>query len=131
MKKEFEEIKAKKLPLSKWDLIILGVVIVLVIALVAVMFSMNATPKVCKIYRDGKCVKIVNLSDIGNATGLDGEQSISRIFEFNGVRIIVYKDGAEIIHANCYDEACVKSEKITKKGECIECVPSCIAVTLE
>ncbi len=130
MRKEFEEIKEKKIPLSKWDLIILGIVIILAISLIAVSFARTSTPTVCKIYRDGNCVKTIKLSELGSENAFGGEVG-SRVYEYNDVRIVVYKDGAEITQSACYDEACVKAKKITQKGECIECVPSQIAVTLE
>lgn len=131
MRKEFEEMKEKKLPLSKWDLIVLGVVLILVVALICVICIQPSSPTVCKIYKDGKCVKTVKLSDFSSGESFGSETLVSRVFEYNGVRILVYADGVEVEHSNCYDEACVSAKKITKKGECIECTPSRIAVTLE
>lgn len=131
MKKDFNKMKEKKVPFTKFDLIALGIVLILVVIVIAVTCANTQAPTVCKIYKDGKCVKTVTLKDFGDGVGFGETVGISRVYEYNGVRIIVYIDGVEISHANCYDEACTKSGKITKKGECIECTPSRIAVTLE
>lgn len=121
MRKNFEEMKEKKIPFTKYDFLILGIVLILVVTAIVVAFTGNQAPTVCKIFKDGKCVRVVNLKELG----------VSRVVEYNRVRIIVYADGVEVVHTDCYDEACMKSGKITKKGECIECAPSRIAVTLE
>lgn len=129
MRKNFEEMKEKKIPFTKFDLIILGIVLILAVTAIAVAFAGNQTPTVCKIFQNGKCIRVVKLKDIGG--GFGETVAISRVFEYNDVRIIVYNDGVEVVHADCYDEACKSAGKITKKGECIECAPSRIAVTLE
>lgn len=121
MKKDFNEIKEKKLPFSKFDLIIVGVVLVLLLALILVLCIPSNTPTVCKIYEDGKCVRIIKLSELSN----------SRVFEHNNVVIVVSKDGVNIAQSDCSDGACVKAEKITKKGESIVCLHSRVTVTLD
>lgn len=120
MKKEYLHYKDIKKPFSKWDLIVLGVVILLVVALLLVIFIPKQSPEYVCIYREGKLVKKVMLSSRDN----------SEVVEVSGLRILIESDGVSVIQSDCDDHACQKTGKITKKGECVVCVPEMVTIEL-
>lgn len=121
MKKDFLNYKENKKPFTKWDLTVFGVVVFLVVILLLVIFIPKAEPTYAYIYKDGHIFKTVKLADRENA----------EIIELNGMRIIIESDGVTVMESNCDDGCCVFKGKITKKKDCIVCVPNMITIELK
>ena len=120
MKKEYLNYKDIKKPFRIWDFIILGVAILLVVVLLVVVFVPKDTPEVVSIYREGKLVKRFKLAD----------KEVNEVVKVAGLIILVEKDGVSVVKSDCDDHCCQKTGKITRKNECIVCVPDMITVKL-
>ncbi len=121
MKKDFLSYKENKKPLAKWDLAILGIIVFLVIILVLVLFIPKTEPTYAYIYKDGNLYKTVKLADRTNP----------EVLELSGMCIVIESDGVTVTESDCDDGCCVLKGKISKKKDCIVCLPNMITIELK
>lgn len=121
MKKDFLSYKENKKPFAKWDLAVLGIIIFLVVILVLVLFIPKAEPTYAYIYKDGNLYKTVKLAD----------RTYPEVIELSGMRIVIETDGVTVTESDCDDGCCLLKGKITKKKDCIVCLPNMITIELK
>ncbi len=103
----------------KNDLILVGVIIILGLA---VLFSVRLTRK------NGNTVKIIVDGQLNSEYSLFDNTQI----DINGKNILVIEDGFAFVKAaDCPDKICVSHKKISKKGETIVCLPNKVVIEIE
>ena len=118
MKKDFRFYKESK-PFKIWDVVVIGVIILLVVALLLVLFLPRQEAAGVKVYYKGQLVKTVPF---------DG--SAYPILKYNGVTIYIEEGKAYVYESTCKNQYCVKHAPISKSGESIVCLPNQVTVVI-
>ena len=104
------------------------VLLLLAVVLVAVVLLVWLTPKeaggIAVVEQDGQEVLRVELQTL--------EGSREQTFTSNGITLQVRfsPDGVQVLSADCADQICVQSGKLTHAGESAVCLPARISVSL-
>ena len=106
----------KKL-ITKKDLILLVVVLLLGVAGIFLMSSANKGT-IAQIKVDGKIVETISLND----------EYIEK--DINGVTVCCENGEIYVKESSCPDKVCVRSGRISKSGEGIICAPNRVAVEI-
>ena len=112
--------------MKKFDKII--IVCVLLISLFGFLYlryikEYNFNDKKAIISIDGEIYKTVELTK-------DTEETIELDTEFGKNTIKLYKQGADIIDADCPDKVCVEDGFIDKPGEILVCLPNKVVIEI-
>ena len=104
--------------MKKGDLILLGVIISVAVTL-AVIFL--------KVKSDGKTLVVKSDNKVIYEYPLDTDREI--VLDHNTA---VIKDGnVFMLSADCKNQICVNSGKISKRGECIVCLPNKVILEIK
>ena len=104
--------------MKKGDIIIIVTVCVLAAVLAVVFFSVK---------KDGKTLLVKVDNETVYEYPLDTDREI--VLQHNTA---VIKDGEVYMReADCKNQICVKSAKISKRGECIVCLPNKVILEIE
>lgn len=120
MKKDFDFYKNTK-PFKLFDLVVLGVILVLIVALLLVLFLPRDNGAMVQVYRSGKLVAEYDLNDAKDTPMVKSYGTLVLLIEGNGVTAL---------ESECPDKCCVKQGKISRDGESIICVPQEIVVKI-
>ncbi len=120
MKKDFEFYKATK-PFKLFDLIVLGVIVALVVALLFVLFLPKEEGSTVEVYRSGKLIGEFKMSDYSE---------ISLVKEYGSLVLCITNESVCVLESDCPDKCCVKQGEIHYDGESIICVPQEIVVKI-
>ncbi|MBQ7652980.1 MAG: NusG domain II-containing protein [Clostridia bacterium] len=118
MKKDFRYYKESK-PFRLWDLAVVGVILIMVVALLLVLFLPRQEAAGVKIYYKGELVRTV---------AFDG--SAYPVLKYNGVTIVIEEGKAYVYESTCKNQYCVKHAPISKSGESIVCLPNQVVVKI-
>ena len=112
-----------KLSLTSTDkgLILFFVLLALLCALLCVALPFSKAALHAEIYLDGTLVKSVYLPTLREPLELEVG---------SGNRVLLSKDGAEMVWADCPDQSCVACGKTTAAGLPIVCLPNRVIVRL-
>lgn len=104
--------------MKKGDYIIIASVAVALVASIVLLFSFSKQGSRVIIKQDNKILY---------------DQSIDKNTTFDtGTNTVVIKDGVVFVKkADCKNQVCVKSGKISKKGESIVCLPNKVIVEIK
>ena len=104
--------------MKKGDFIIIATVALAAILSVVLLFSFS---------KQGSRVIIKQNNEVVY------DESIDKNVNFNtGTNVVVVKDGTVFVsEANCKNQVCVASGKISKKGESIICLPNKVTVEIK
>lgn len=120
MKKDFEFYKNTK-PFKLFDLVVLGVILVLVVALLLVLYLPRDNGATVQVYRSGKLVAEYELNDA---------KDTPIVKNYGSLVLLIEGDGVTALESECPDKCCVKQGKINRDGESIICVPQEIVVKI-
>lgn len=120
MKKDFEFYKGTK-PFKLFDLIVLGVIIALVVALLLVLFLPKEEGSSVEIYRSGKLIGEFKMSDYSET---------SLVKQYGSLIVCITGDSVSVLESDCPDKCCVKQGEIRYDGESIICVPQEIVIKI-
>ncbi len=112
-----------KIRLKRDIILVLSLVIIAAAAFLIINYGVKKNGKYVVIKVDGRVIKTLEL---------DRETSIEVNGYQGGVNEIVIKDGkVSMTDADCHDKLCVKTGKISKKGETIVCLPHRVVVEIK
>lgn len=120
MKKDFEFYKNTK-PFKIFDLVILGVIVALIVALLFVLFLPKETGSSVEIYRSGKLIATYNMSDY---------EQYPLVKEYGSLIVKITDKSVIVLESDCPDKCCVKQGEIHYGGESIICVPQEIVIKI-
>lgn len=107
---------------TRWDLLPLGCMMALTLALLLVLFFKNETGRTVTVRVDQAVVWQQPLNRPAQKT----------VITNYGMNVIEIKDGCCFIsNADCRDGVCQKSGKISRRGESIVCLPHRLIVEVE
>ena len=105
--------------MKKSDLILIGSILVLALALFAVFALTREVGAYVTVRVDGEAVARYSLSE-------DGEHALN-----GGTNLLKIEDGeAWMVDAECPDHVCVKRGHVKLNGETITCLPNKLTVTV-
>jgi len=104
--------------MKKGDFVIIGMAVAAAIASIALIFSFQRQGTYVIIKQNNKVLY---------------NQSVNKNHIFDtGTNTVVIKDGEVFVEkATCKNQVCVKSGKISKKGESIICLPNKVVVEIK
>lgn len=93
--------------------------------LLSFLFSLSPRGTVAIVERDGEVIATRELSQ------LTGPEELSIAGE-NGISLTVRfaPDGASVVSADCPDQTCVRTGKLTRSGETALCLPAKVSLRL-
>ena len=107
----------KRRLLKKSDLWLL----IIPVLLAALLFIPNGGAAQAVVRLNGEEVERVDMA------GVEGEKR----FTVGGCEIVVTRDYAAVVGAECPDKTCVHTGKLTKPGQSAVCVPGRVTLTIE
>jgi hypothetical protein len=104
--------------LKKGDIFVIAAVCILAAALAGVFFALK---------KDGKTVLVKVDNEVVCEYPLDTDREI--VLEHNTA--VIRNGEAYMREADCKNQICVKSGKISKRGECIVCLPNRVILEIK
>jgi hypothetical protein len=109
--------------MKKADFIIIAVVLAVAGVLLAFLYGGNSN--------SGDYVQIEIDGQVTEVLPLNSDDTREIITDNGGTNTLIIKDGyADMTEANCPDETCVHTKKISRNGESIICLPHKVVVTV-
>lgn len=113
-----------KVRLKRDIILVLSMVIIAAAAFLIINFAVKKDGSYAVIKVDGKVIKTLDLNS--------GETNIEVNGYQGGVNKVVINDGkVSMTEADCPDELCVKTGKISRVGETIVCLPHRVVVEIK
>ena len=113
-----------KVRLKRDIILVLSMVIIAAAAFLIINFAVKKDGSYAVIKVDGKVIKTLDLNS--------GETTIEVYGYQGGVNKVVINDGkVSMTEADCPDELCVKTGKISRVGETIVCLPHRVVVEIK
>lgn len=110
---------------DKTIIVLLGVIIIGWILVDTIVLNNNNAEMVVEIKVNGDLVESIPLNEIKEEV---------KVVEINNQygknTILIDREGAEVVHADCPDQLCIKQGKITKPGVIIACLPNRLSVEI-
>lgn len=104
--------------MKKGDFVIIGAVVMAVVLSIALLFSFSKKGTNVVIKQDDKVI-------------YDNSINVNETIQ-TGTNTIIIRDGEVYVsEANCKNQICVNSGKISKKGESIVCLPNKVIVEIK
>ena len=112
-----------KVRLKRDIILVLSMVIIAAAAFLIINFAVKKDGSYAVIKVDGKVIKTLDLNSGETTIEVNGYQG--------GVNKVVINDGkVSMTEADCPDELCVKTGKISRVGETIVCLPHRVVVEI-
>ena len=113
-----------KVRLKRDIILVLSMVIIAAAAFLIINFAVKKDGSYAVIKVDGKVIKTLDLNSGETTIEVNGYQG--------GVNKVVINDGkVSMTEADCPDELCVKTGKISRVGETIVCLPHRVVVEIK
>ena len=113
-----------KVRLKRDIILVLSMVIIAAAAFLIINFAVKKDGSYAVIKVDGKVIKTLDLNSGETTIEVNGYQG--------GVNKVVINDGkVSMTEAECADELCVKTGKISRVGETIVCLPHRVVVEIK
>lgn len=113
-----------KVRLKRDIILVLSMVIIAAAAFLIINFAVKKDGSYAVIKVDGKVIKTLDLNSGETTIEVNGYQG--------GVNKVVINDGkVSMTDADCPDELCVKTGKISRVGETIVCLPHRVVVEIK
>ena len=113
-----------KVRLKRDIILVLSMVIIAAAAFLIINFAFKKDGSYAVIKVDGKVIKTLDLNSGETTIEVNGYQG--------GVNKVVINDGkVSMTEADCPDELCVKTGKISRVGETIVCLPHRVVVEIK
>ena len=113
-----------KVRLKRDIILVLSMVIIAAAAFLIINFAVKKDGSYAVIKVDGKVIKTLDLNSGETIIEVNGYQG--------GVNKVVINDGkVSMTEADCPDELCVKTGKISRVGETIVCLPHRVVVEIK
>ena len=113
-----------KVRLKRDIILVLSMVIIAAAAFLIINYAVKKGGRYAVIKVDGQVIKTLDLNREETTIEVNGYQG--------GVNRIVIKDGkVSMTEADCPDELCVKTGKISRTGETIVCLPHRVVVEIK
>lgn len=113
-----------KVRLKRDIILVLSMVIIAAAAFLIINFAVKKDGSYAVIKVDGKVIKTLDLNSDETTIEVNGYQG--------GVNKVVINDGkVSMTEADCLDELCVKTGKISMVGETIVCLPHRVVVEIK
>ena len=113
-----------KVRLKRDIILVLSMVIIAAAAFLIINFAVKKDGSYAVIKVDGKVIKTLDLNSGETTIEVNGYQG--------GVNKVVINDGkVSMTEADCPDELCVKTGKISRVGETIVCLPNRVVVEIK
>ena len=113
-----------KVRLKRDIILVLSMVIIAAAAFLIINFAVKKDGSYAVIKVDGKVIKTLDLNSGETTIEVNGYQG--------GVNKVVINDGkVSMTEADCPDELCVKTGKISRAGETIVCLPHRVVVEIK
>ena len=113
-----------KVRLKRDIILVLSMVIIAAAAFLIINFAVKKDGSYAVIKVDGKVIKTLDLNSGETTIEVNGYQG--------GVNKVVINDGkVSMTEADCPDELCVKTGKISRVGETIVCLPPRVVVEIK
>lgn len=113
-----------KVRLKRDIILVLSMVIIAAAAFLIINFAVKKDGSYAVIKVDGNVIKTLDLNSGETTIEVNGYQG--------GVNKVVINDGkVSMTEADCPDELCVKTDKISRVGETIVCLPHRVVVEIK
>ena len=113
-----------KVRLKRDIILVLSMVIIAAAAFLIINFAVKKDGSYAVIKVDGKVIKTLDLNSGETTIEVNGYQG--------GVnKVVIYDGKVSMTEADCPDELCVKTGKISRVGETIVCLPHRVVVEIK
>ena len=106
------------------DFVLIAAVLIAAVGFWIWSFAQPSEGLIAVIWQDGEVVERLPLSSVGEGVEIAPDCNPA-------VRIRVETDGVFFIEADCPDQLCVRTGKLTRAGQSAVCLPARVSVTLE